>query len=350
MSGEKTRRGGRFALERLQKAVNVSFRSPRCPSAAEAVPLQDFLFREPRRPKPGINVHPLLRRTLKLSLLLFLTSGIPAAAEPKAAVVIVPVANMYSAASEDSDVVSQAIYGSNLALMEEIPGWAKVRTQDQYSGWVALDKVRWLAASEVEYAASGKVAQVNSLLANLYRETDVTVHQPLLTVPFETRLEVIAEGKGDNSGWLQVRLPDRRSAWIQAGDVDLQPRELTIEQSITLGRRFLGLTYTWGGRSSLGYDCSGFTQMLVRSRGIIMPRDADLQAAWTGAVAINRKRLRAGDLLFFGDSADHITHTGMFIGHGRFIHDTTYGHPGVQISRLDDQPWTHLLVACRRIK
>jgi cell wall-associated NlpC family hydrolase len=40
----------------------------------------------------------------------------------------------------------------------------------------------------------------------------------------------------------------------------------------------------------------------------------------------------------------------MFIGHGKFIHDTTNGHPGVQISRLQDQPWTRLLVACRRTK
>jgi cell wall-associated NlpC family hydrolase len=81
-----------------------------------------------------------------------------------------------------------------------------------------------------------------------------------------------------------------------------------------------------------------------------MPRDADQQAAWDGVVAIERKHLRAGDLLFFGSSDDHITHTGMFIGHGQFIHDTTYGHPGVQISRLNDQPWTHLLVGCRRLK
>jgi cell wall-associated NlpC family hydrolase len=57
-----------------------------------------------------------------------------------------------------------------------------------------------------------------------------------------------------------------------------------------------------------------------------------------------------GNDLFFGSSADHITHTGMFIGRGQFIHDTTYGHPGVQISRLKDQPWTRLLVAGRRIK
>jgi cell wall-associated NlpC family hydrolase len=60
--------------------------------------------------------------------------------------------------------------------------------------------------------------------------------------------------------------------------------------------------------------------------------------------------LKAGDLLYFGSSPDKITHTGMYIGNGEFIHDTTHDHPMVQISRLDDQPWTKLLVACRRAK
>jgi cell wall-associated NlpC family hydrolase len=90
--------------------------------------------------------------------------------------------------------------------------------------------------------------------------------------------------------------------------------------------------------------------MLVRQRGVNMPRDADLQAAWNGVVAIDRKDLRAGDLLFFGSSPANITHTGMFIGNGEFIHDTTHNHPMVQISRLDDEPWTKILVACRRVK
>jgi hypothetical protein len=272
------------------------------------------------------------------------------AVERGLAVVTVPVANMYSAPTEDVDVVSQAVLGSNVEVLEEKNGWEKVRTNDQYSGWVQQHDLRILLPGNVGYASSGQIAQVSSKTANLYRETDVTTHRPLLTVPFETRLEVVAQGHGDDRDWIQVRLPDQRIAWIQAGDVDFAPRNLSIEESIALGRRFLGLTYTWGGRSSFGYDCSGFTQMLVRSRGITMPRDADLQASWIGAVPVDRKKLRAGDLLFFGSAADHITHTGMFIGHGRFIHDTTYGHPGVQISRLNDQPWTHLLVACRRIK
>jgi gamma-D-glutamyl-L-lysine dipeptidyl-peptidase len=265
-------------------------------------------------------------------------------------VVTSPVIDMYSAASRNADVVSQAIYGSNVRLLEQKPGWARVQTSDHYTGWVSLDNVIKLNGGDAAYASSGKIVQVNSLSANLYREPDVTAHRPLLRVPFETRLEVVAQSRGNDERWLQMRLPDQQLAWIQSGDIDPAPRLLSIDESIALGKRFLGVTYTWGGRSSFGFDCSGFTQMLVRTRGINMPRDADLQAAWDGAVRIDRKELRSGDLLFFGSDANHITHTGMFIGGGEFIHDTTYGHPGVQISRLDDQPWTKLLVACRRIK
>jgi cell wall-associated NlpC family hydrolase len=90
--------------------------------------------------------------------------------------------------------------------------------------------------------------------------------------------------------------------------------------------------------------------MLVGARGIVMPRDADLQAAWVGVVPVKRNKLRPGDLLFFGESPQKITHTGMYIGHGKFIHDSTHERPGVQVGRLADQPWKHLLVAGRRLK
>jgi gamma-D-glutamyl-L-lysine dipeptidyl-peptidase len=211
------------------------------------------------------------------------------------------------------------------------------------------DTLRKLGESGA-YAKSGQVVQVEALFANLYSVTDVTSHKPVLTVPFESRLEVVAEGKGDDAGWVQIRLPDQRTAWIQNGDVNRNSEALTIAQSIALAKRFLGLPYLWGGRSSYGYDCSGFTQMLVRSRGLNMPRDADLQAAWQGAEAVDRKDLRAGDLLFFGPSADHITHTAMYIGEGEIIQAARRSQPVVQISRLDDELRTHPLVACRRVK
>ena len=264
-------------------------------------------------------------------------------------VVIVPVANMYSGPSEQKDVVSQAIYGSNVKLLVARGEWSRIQTDDHYKGWTPSRYLR-LVLKGNGYAASGKTVQVESMFANLYHETNVTGHKPVITVPFETRLEVIAEGTDDDAGWLKVRLPDMRTAWVRAGDVISDPKPLTIPESIELGKRFLGLPYLWGGRSTFGYDCSGFTQMLVRSRGIQMPRDADLQAAWSGVAAVERKDLQPGDLLFFGSSAKHITHTGMYIGDGQFIHDTTHDHPVVQVSRLDEEPWTRILVACRRVK
>ena len=266
------------------------------------------------------------------------------------AVVVEPVANMYSAPSQDTDVVSQAILGEGVVLVEEKGAWTKVRTADDYSGWMLLAALRRYGADNHAYASTGTVAQVENPFANVYREPNVTKHQPVLTLPFATRLEVIAEPKNDGGRWMEVSLPDGRTAWIQRGDVNMSPSPLSIKETINLAKRFLGFTYLWGGTSSFGFDCSGFTQMLVRRRGIVMPRDADLQVAWTGVEAVKRNNLRAGDLLFFGSSPQRITHTGMYIGRGKFIHDTTHEHPGVQISRLAHQPWTHLLVACRRLK
>lgn len=273
-------------------------------------------------------------------------------------VVVVPVANMYSHPSDKSDVVSQVIYGSNVKLLVAHGEWSRIQTDDRYKGWVPSRHLRVILSGE-GYATSGVVVQVDSLFANIYNEPDVMKHKPVVTVPYGARLERATEkpdpakqasAKQSPEGWIQVYLPDRRNAWIQESDVVADGRPMSIPESIELGKRFLGLPYLWGGRSSFGFDCSGFTQMLVRARGITMPRDADQQAAWSGVVPVERNELQPGDLLFFGASAKSITHTGMYIGDGQFIQDTTNGRPVVQISRLDDDPWTKLLVACRRIK
>ena len=240
--------------------------------------------------------------------------------------------------------------------------WSRIQTADHYRGWTPSRYLRTVLTGD-GYATTGPTVQVESLFANIYSEPDVTKHKPVITVPYEAKLEVaIDEQKGTSKGesakkkpdipegWLHVRLAGQTLGWIQQGDVIADRKPLTIAQSIELSKRFLGVPYLWGGSSSFGFDCSGFTQMLVRARGAEMPRDADKQAAWSGVMTVDRKNLQAGDLLFFGSSAKNITHTGMYIGDGQFIHDSTNGHPVVQIGRLADEPWTHLLVACRRLK
>jgi cell wall-associated NlpC family hydrolase len=90
--------------------------------------------------------------------------------------------------------------------------------------------------------------------------------------------------------------------------------------------------------------------MLCRRRGIHLPRDSRPQAEWSGMTAIDRQEIVPGDLLYFGDSEQKITHTGMYIGDGKFISATTYQTPTVRIDDLNDPHWQRLLVAARRVK
>ena len=261
-------------------------------------------------------------------------------------VVTRPVANLYSGPSDDQDVVSQAIYATNVSILEEKDGWAKIQTPDEYTGWTKSSDL----LKTVPYATRGKTVQVENLFAHIYREPSVTKHAPVVTVPYETHLEVVAEPDDNEGRWLQVRLPDDRSGWVQRGDVTFDLKKLTVPETIEFARRFLGLPYTWGGTSSYGYDCSGYMQMLCRRRGVLMPRDAGPQSRWSGVIEVSKDQLQPGDLLYFGPSEKKITHTGMYIGNGQFINATTYLKPMIQINDLSDPHWTKLLVAQRRLK
>jgi SH3-like domain-containing protein len=264
------------------------------------------------------------------------------------AVVARPVVNMYRNATDASDVVSQALYGTGVLTLQNIQGWFNILTADGYTGWVEAADLKTLDGAT--YAPKGNAVRVAALSANVYREPDVTKHAPLLELPWEARLEPAPAPAKNTERWLEVRLVDGQMGWVQRGDISDDFLPLSIGEVLQLAHRFIGTTYTWGGVSSFGFDCSGFTQMLERQRGFEMPRDADVQASWSGVIAVERKNLEPGDLLFFGSSPAKITHTGIYLGNGEFIHDTTHGHPGVQISRLDDMPWTQLLVAIRRVK
>ena len=279
-----------------------------------------------------------------LATLTLCLSAPPDAAAAPGAVVLQPVVNMYASPSADTEVVSQARYGANVEVIEQKGQWARIRTADEYTGWILAAAMR----RGRPYAVQGRVAEVQCLFAHLYRETDVTKHAPVLTVPFETKLEVVAEPARPRR-WLQVRLPDDRTAWVQRGDIAFDVKPLTIAQTLEFSKRFLGLPYTWGGTSSFGYDCSGLVQMLCRRRGVTVPRDARLQVAWSGMTPVARKDLAPGDMLYFG-SEKKITHTGYYLGDGKFINATTHVTPTVRIDDLNEPYWTRLLVAMRRLK
>lgn len=292
---------------------------------------------------------------MKLSLLrtlalLVLVSVGAAAREGDAFVVVRPVVNLHSGPREDTDVVTQALLAERVVEKAREGAWVRVVCEDDYPGWIPATALRPLDPGERYPAAPARTVAVDALAAHLYQEPDVTRHAPVLTAPYGVRLERVQGGR-DTERWIEVRLPDRRTAWIQSGDLRTDLAPLDLEASLALAHRFLGITYTWGGSSSFGFDCSGFTQTVVRSRGPLLPRDAHLQAAWSGVAPVaDRAALQRGDLLFFGKDAAHITHVGLYLGRDAFIHDTPKGRPGVQVSSLQEPAWSKLLVAMRRVK
>jgi cell wall-associated NlpC family hydrolase len=274
----------------------------------------------------------------------------PAAALGEA-VVVTTVENMYSAADDTKDVVSQATLGQTLAVLEEAGAYLRIRTPDRYEGWLPRSAVRpYGDAAAPRYARSGTVAEVTSLMANLYRDPDVTSARPVVLAPLATRLELVAE-KGER--WLAVRLPGGDAAYVQRGDVRLVPAEAprrrgTPAELVATARRFLGVPYLWGGMTAHGIDCSGFVSRVYHANGVELPRDADMQFEDASARPVPRRLLRPGDLLFFGRDAKHISHVGLYVGGGRFINATTHETPMVRMDRLAEPYWSKIYQGARR--
>jgi len=280
-------------------------------------------------------------------------AGAAAAESPaRQAVVLDAVENMYSAPDVDKDVVSQALLGQVVGVLEAREGFARIETPDGYTGWVpAAGLFEYADAAVPRYAGRGTVAEVTSLMANLYRARDVTSARPKTQAPLGTRLEVTQLPEDPARRWLGVRLPSGEAAFVQSGDVRLleagaAPARGSEADLVATARRFLGVPYLWGGMSAQGLDCSGLTSRVYAANGVGLRRDADLQFDDPRARPVEKADLRPGDLVFFGQKK--ITHVGMYVGDGRFINATTHGHPDVHEEPLDDPYWVALYRGARR--
>jgi cell wall-associated NlpC family hydrolase len=115
---------------------------------------------------------------------------------------------------------------------------------------------------------------------------------------------------------------------------------------VSVAENYMGVPYVWGGTSPSGFDCSGFTQYVFRQCGYSINRTAAAQ--YSNGSYVSYSDLQAGDLVFFANtySASGITHVGIYIGGGQFIH---CANGGVKISSLSESYYSSRYYGARRI-
>lgn len=242
-----------------------------------------------------------------------------------------PVVDMRASPSLESEVVSQTILAEKVSVETQIGEWAYILTPDQYPGWVPAKS---LISRNKPYKASLKVSR---LAAHVYAVKDIKFG-PIKTLPFGSKLRLV---ESSDSRWLKVALPDGKECYIQKGDVCPEKMTFAKKDLAPFSQKFIGLPYTWGGRSSFGYNCSGFVQMLYNQIGVNLPRGSKQQISDPRFKTVPIESAEPGDLVFFGKSKQKIAHVGLYLGNGTFIHSTTRElQPWIRISNLSQFCWS----------
>lgn len=220
--------------------------------------------------------------------------------------------------------LTQALLGEPVRILEERGEWARVRLErDGYLGWLQTAALHRCRASDAVLYGEASDALVSAELAPFYEAPSPT-EPPAGKLPFGVSAPVVEL----RDEWSALALPDGRLRWVATADLlplaaRPQPDSAGIAFTLSLIRRFVGVPYLWGGRTPFGFDCSGLAQTFWGFLGIQLPRDADQQFR---ALPVEQEPPQPGDLLYFGDPADHstraahVTHVAIALGGAEFIH------------------------------
>jgi gamma-D-glutamyl-L-lysine dipeptidyl-peptidase len=240
------------------------------------------------------------------------------------------VINFRYGARYSSESATQCLMGMPLRLLEKRGNWTRAITPEGYIAWVSSGSVQPMNKEEYyEWKESRKLI--------------VTTHYTLFRESPLDNAAVVSDGVWGNvvqakrraGRYYQVILPNGKEAYVLNSDVEefsswLDSRNPTPENIIATAKEFVGFPYMWGGTSIKAMDCSGFTKTSFFLNGIILERDASQQAKTGVDVDITEglDNLEPGDLLFFGSKAteerpERVTHVGIYIGEGVFIHSAT---------------------------
>ena len=251
------------------------------------------------------------------------------------------VANLRAKPKHSAELVTQTLMGTPLQIYETRNDFYLVKTPEGYYAWVDAagmsilsdkDYQNWLHKRKVVVTANACTV-LQKPEKNALPVSDAVIYDVF------ANLEV-----GDH--YTKVRYPDGRTGYIASENVlDIQYMNAentandTPDDIIQAAQHFLGIPYLWGGTSSKGLDCSGFTKTVYAEFGYVLPRDASQQVKIGDKIELTDdfEYLEKGDLLFFGRMAEgkeKITHVAIYMGDGKIIHAT--GEVKIESLKKDD--------------
>lgn len=217
---------------------------------------------------------------------------------------------------------TQALYGDDVTILEQRGNWVRVSATNQwvpyqkqgYPGWVPVNQI----TTSTKNYTDCRIAVVHASKSIL---RDVKTNTPQLEVSYSTILPVIGE---EARFWI-VASPNDKELRVRKTEVVVHKNYASIpkpsaDKVVAEAKRFLGLRYIWSGTSSYGFDCSGILYAIMRTHGVLIPRDSFYQA--TKGTFVSQKNLRKGDFVFYGSGGGtgKVYHVGLYIGGGMMLH------------------------------
>ena len=267
---------------------------------------------------------------------------------------VCPVREDPSYAAEQA---TQLLFGEVCEFLERHRGWTKIRsTVDGQVGWVSSSMLTPISSV---IASSLSPDRLDAVVAHpIATATPINGGAPLL-LTLGTRLPNYSQGTFEVLGQ-QYRIPsicvNVTTAKQSTGAADLQRSDLQRRDLIMIAQSLLNTPYLWGGKSAMGLDCSGFTQVVYAAVGVNILRNAREQIT-QGEVVASLSAALPGDLAFFGytnreTQAIRITHVGLLLSPTEIIH---CAGGRVHIDRIDadgiyllDGTKTHDLIQIKR--
>jgi len=247
------------------------------------------------------------------------------------AVVSKGVVNLRAEPRQQSELLSQYLLGEKFVILSKEGNYCSAETGDELTGWVHQSGliINDAGASDDDIFSDRLVICVSHY--SILREKENRDSLPVIQVFLGTILnldEPITNYYLKTREWLRVKLPDETIAFLNKNDFNVltnyEERHYYIPKTaVDTALSLIGVSYLWGGTTPAGLDCSGMVQLACRMAGKKLPRNSYQQAETGNSLETDNDfiSLQAGDLLFFSEG-ERVSHAGMALGSGRFIHSS----------------------------